>query len=130
MTEAPHLTSDDREELRERLEEEREKLVREYRSNVEREREVDFDQAGDLVDQALKSRGREERFGLTQAERERLILVEEALERMEEGTYGICLESDEPIPLERLRAVPWARYTTRVQERKEERPLEEGIEPS
>lgn len=130
MADASHLTSEHLEELREQLEKERKRLVEEYRSNVAREREVDFDEAGDLVDQALKSRDREERFGLTQAERERLILVEEALERLDAGTYGVCLESDEPIPLERLRAVPWARYTTRIQERKEERPLEEGTEPT
>lgn len=130
MADASHLTSEHLEELREQLEKERKRLVEEYRSNVAREREVDFDEAGDLVDQALKSRDREERFGLTQAERERLILVEEALERLDSGTYGVCLESDEPIPLERLRAVPWARYTTRIQERKEEKPLEEGTEPT
>lgn len=35
--------------------------------------------------------------------------VVEALEKMEQGTYGICEESGEPIPLERLKADPAAR---------------------
>jgi DnaK suppressor protein len=46
-----------------------------------------------------------------------LRLVEEALRRMDDGTYGICLMTGEPIPLDRLRQVPWARYVESVQER-------------
>jgi DnaK suppressor protein len=34
--------------------------------------------------------------------------VQQALERLNAGTYGVCLECGEPIPRERLRAVPEA----------------------
>jgi RNA polymerase-binding transcription factor DksA len=34
--------------------------------------------------------------------------IDEALARLEAGTYGICLASGKPIPKERLRAIPWA----------------------
>ncbi|MBI5644689.1 TraR/DksA C4-type zinc finger protein [Candidatus Kaiserbacteria bacterium] len=37
--------------------------------------------------------------------------VSDALEKMDEGTYGICEVSNEPIPLERLKANPAARTT-------------------
>jgi DnaK suppressor protein len=42
--------------------------------------------------------------------------IEEALKRIEDGTYGVCMESGEPISLKRLDAIPWARYCMRVQE--------------
>ena len=34
--------------------------------------------------------------------------LDAALERLANGTYGVCIESDLPIPKERLEAIPWA----------------------
>ena len=45
-----------------------------------------------------------------------LRLIEEALDRLDSGDYGICLSCEEPIPAKRLRAVSWARYCVRCQE--------------
>jgi DnaK suppressor protein len=45
-----------------------------------------------------------------------LRLVNEALDRLETGDYGICLNCEEPIPAKRLRALPWARYCIPCQE--------------
>ena len=45
-----------------------------------------------------------------------LRLVEEALDRLDNGDYGICLGCDEPIAEKRLRALPWARYCVACQE--------------
>lgn len=45
-----------------------------------------------------------------------LRLVEEALDRVASGDYGICLGCDDPIPEKRLRAIPWARYCIPCQE--------------
>jgi len=42
--------------------------------------------------------------------------VEEALRRIERGTYGICHECEEPISAKRLDAVPWAKYCVTCQE--------------
>ena len=39
--------------------------------------------------------------------------IDAALERMDKGTYGICRVSGQPIPRERLKAIPWA--TERVE---------------
>ena len=41
--------------------------------------------------------------------------VRAALDRIREGTYGTCLECDEPIALKRLTAVPWASFCLRCQ---------------
>jgi len=46
-----------------------------------------------------------------------LRLVDEALDRMDSGDYGICLACEEPIPAKRLRALPWARYCVPCQEK-------------
>jgi DnaK suppressor protein len=45
-----------------------------------------------------------------------LRLVDEALDRLATGDYGICLGCDEPIAEKRLRALPWARYCVACQE--------------
>ena len=42
--------------------------------------------------------------------------VNDALQRLDHGTYGICLECEEPISNKRLDAVPWARYCVACQE--------------
>ena len=45
-----------------------------------------------------------------------LRMVDEALDRLDSGDYGICLACEEPIPAKRLRAIPWARYCIPCQE--------------
>jgi DnaK suppressor protein len=49
-------------------------------------------------------------IGLMDSERKILMEIDEALSRIEDGTYGICQGRGEPIPKERLKAIPWARY--------------------
>ena len=43
-------------------------------------------------------------------------LVTEALKRIDDNTYGICLECEEPISARRLAALPWARYCISCQD--------------
>lgn len=43
--------------------------------------------------------------------------VERALEKIEEGTYGICDITGEEIPLPRLEAIPYANMTVKAQEK-------------
>src|SRR6185437_11793063 len=45
-----------------------------------------------------------------------LRLIQEALDRIEAGDYGICLACEEPIPAKRLQALPWARYCVGCQQ--------------
>ena len=45
-----------------------------------------------------------------------LRLIEEALDRIHSGDYGICLACEEPIPAKRLHALPWARYCVSCQD--------------
>ena len=55
-----------------------------------------------------------------------LRLIEEALDRLDSGDYGICLSCEEPIPAKRLHAVSWARYCVRCQEAGAERDWNEA----
>jgi hypothetical protein len=45
--------------------------------------------------------------------------VEEALKRILNRTYGLCEETGKPLPVERLKAVPWARFAREVEARLE-----------
>ena len=45
-----------------------------------------------------------------------LRLVEEALDRVQSGDFGVCLACEQPIPAKRLHALPWARYCVPCQE--------------
>jgi RNA polymerase-binding transcription factor DksA len=68
---------------------------------------------------------REFLFGRSQEDRHKLLQIEDALQRMDEGTYGLCQWSGEPIPFPRLRFIPWARYSIAVQEKIERGELSE-----
>lgn len=52
----------------------------------------------------------ENTLGLVGSERKLLQEIDDALERIENNTYGICEGGAEPISKARLKAIPWARY--------------------
>jgi DnaK suppressor protein len=54
---------------------------------------------------------------LADQRRSELVAVERAEKRLEEGTYGFSVESGDPIPAQRLEAIPWAERTAEEQER-------------
>ncbi len=58
-------------------------------------------------------------LSLLSHEHNSLYEIEQALQRIELGTYGICEISGKPIPQERLKAIPFARFTVDVQSRLE-----------
>jgi DnaK suppressor protein len=49
-------------------------------------------------------------LGLMDSERKVIHEIDDALQRIEDGSYGICENTDQPIPKARLKAQPWARY--------------------
>jgi len=54
-------------------------------------------------------------------ETESLIQVGAALERIDDGEFGICVDCEEPITAKRLAAVPWAAYCLNCQELHDDR---------
>ena len=57
---------------------------------------------------------------------QQLKLVDEALDRLSAGDYGVCLACDEPIPVKRLQAVPWAKYCVSCQDGIAPAPVEDA----
>lgn len=105
--------------LRARLIQEWERMTQEYRRDLAAAQAIQEEGTEDFEELAEMEVEREDLFAYSEQDRDRLRLVEEALQRMDAGTYGFCLSSGLPIPLERLRALPWARYRADVQERLE-----------
>ncbi len=97
--------------LRERLIDERRKLT-ESLSSLADDLGVRPDcSISDWADAASYSETRRRIAEVAIGTRENLSSVEEALVRMANGTYGVSLQTGEPIPYERLQALPWAETT-------------------
>jgi RNA polymerase-binding transcription factor DksA len=69
--------------------------------------DVQFDEESGEGDTIAVERGRD--LALASKAREMIEEIDHALSKFDLGTYGICEVSDEPIPKERLEAIPWAR---------------------
>jgi len=69
----------------------------------------------DMYDLADDERERQFSILLCNRDREKLELIDEALERIEEGTYGMCEECGSKIAEGRIKAVPFARYCIECQ---------------
>ena len=70
---------------------------------------------GDIIDQAGDERDRELSLLLSGRDKEKLLAINEALEKLKDGTYGICEECGERIGLQRLKVMPLARYDVSCQ---------------
>ncbi len=116
-----HLTKKQLEILRVRLFEVRREILGDVESSKRHSKESGDDGIQDIADMAADTYSRQVLMELGERERERLREVEAAFKRMEDGIYGICEETDEPIPFSRLEAIPYARYTVAAQNEIERR---------
>ena len=103
------------EELRNKLLQERHKYLHsaeEYQAEAQSLLEarepgdVQFDEEGGECDTIAVERERD--IALSKQARSIVVQIDAALERIRIGSYGYCITSGEPIPLARLRAIPWA----------------------
>ena len=102
-------------ELKEELLQVRRGMEEDERQRSEEERDTQLD-SGDMS-QEMFTREMDATIG-EQVER-RLKDVDRALQKIEEGTYGLCDDTGEPIPKGRLEAVPEAIRTVEAQQRYE-----------
>ncbi len=116
-----HLTKKQLRGLEERLYEVRREILGDVEKSKVHTKEIGDDGTQDIADMAADTYSRQVLMDLGERERERLREVEAAFQRIEEGLYGICEESDEPIPYSRLEAIPYARYTVAAQNEIERR---------
>lgn len=103
------------------------KLLNDFRKVLEAKRnelvastgdceEIRIEHAAEEFDRLQQQLNRE--VAIRNLDRESTLLkqVQSALARIEDGSFGVCLRCDEPIPERRLRAVPWAAYCVPCQE--------------
>ena len=83
------------------------------------------DPPSDFEDMAVDSDEIQTEQSLLVNEEALLTEVQQALERIEQGTYGKCIDCGKPIPEKRLEAIPWAARDVQCEERLEQRNLSE-----
>ena len=91
-------------------------------------RERDLEATQDPADMAANAYTKELLISMSANDRKLLQLIDEALERVERGEYGECVNCGEPLTEKRLDAVPWARYCLKCQDLQERGLLNEDEE--
>lgn len=71
----------------------------------------DDNKGGDEGDQTMRALAESEFLSMNERLRKQLVEIESALARIQNGTYGVCEETEEPIEAERLLAIPWTRLS-------------------
>jgi DnaK suppressor protein len=116
----PFMNERQREYFRQKLLAWREDILRESKETLqhlqdENQNHPDFaDRASSETDRAIELRARDR-------QRKLIAKIDEALSRIEDGTYGYCEETGEPISIKRLEARPIATLSIEAQERHERR---------
>ncbi|HEV8629396.1 MAG TPA: TraR/DksA family transcriptional regulator [Thermoanaerobaculia bacterium] len=112
--------------VRRRLTDQRNEILAMYEHDVKAGQEASDEGSDDIVDRANNAYSRELLFSLSDGERHTLLRIEEALQRIEQGVYGVCTNCSNEIRPGRLKAMPWARYCIDCQELAEKGMLEEA----
>jgi len=94
-------------------------LLKEIQGRVKEETEGVKDEGRDTYDLASDERDREINFILNAREREKLLAIDEALQRIKDKTYGLCESCEGEIQLGRLKVLPFTRLCVRCQEENE-----------
>ena len=107
------LSKKSKSQLRKTLENMRQEILDEVRIQIERSRVQDH--MGDLGDYANADMAAEYAHLFGERLRRRLQLIEDALDGIENGYYGLCEECEEPINEKRLQLMPFALFCVRCQ---------------
>jgi DnaK suppressor protein len=112
-----HLSKSDLEELRLALVRERATLQAAVDARQSQGRGIPDDEIedGDVAERVVRQ---DDALQLNSFDATLLADIDRALAKLEAGTYGVSEVSGKPIPLDRLRAVPWARRTLEEEERR------------
>jgi len=116
----PFMNDRQRDYFRQKLIAWREDILKEAKETLqhlqdENQNHPDFaDRASSETDRAIELRARDR-------QRKLIAKIDEALSRIEDGTYGYCEETGEPISIKRLEARPIATLSIEAQERHERR---------
>jgi DnaK suppressor protein len=122
---AVKLTASQVAEFRRQLLDRERHLIGEMRAGRQRANTESFTQiageAGDAGDASVADATRDGANAERERESDELREVQAALERLDSGTYGLCMKCGEPIDPQRLKALPTARYDVRHEAERERR---------
>jgi DnaK suppressor protein len=88
----------------------RAELLREVSESYATCRELGQDGVADIGDMSSNAYNRDVLFNLSETQRQRIRDIDIALERIEQGEYGICMQCGEEIAPRRLEVRPFSRY--------------------
>lgn len=116
----PFMNEKQREYFREKLLNWREDILKEARETLQHLQDENQNHP-DLADRASSETDRAIELRARDRQRKLIAKIDAALQRLEDGTYGYCEETGEPISLKRLEARPIATLSVEAQERHERR---------
>jgi DnaK suppressor protein len=114
-------------QLEEKLREQQHLLERSMLTAVEQGRQTVADATQDVADQAVTSYQKELLFTQGTNGHVQLSQIRSALMRINEGSYGECLQCGNPIGAKRLEALPWTPYCIDCQEKIENGEIENPV---
>ncbi|MGA2363240.1 MAG: TraR/DksA family transcriptional regulator [Candidatus Aminicenantales bacterium] len=117
---AKKMGKKERDDFRKMLLAKKETIVRKLSELTNESKEMETNVAQDVVDKAETSYTKEFLLSLSDADREQLLLIDEALKRLRREEFGVCQLCQQEIGRKRLEAVPWTRYCIDCQEKAEE----------
>jgi DnaK suppressor protein len=97
----------------------REDLVHEIARRSKATTEPGAQDIGDVLDSVSEERTRELDMILTDREKRKLLQIDDALDRIDDGAYGQCEECGVKIPRARLKVLPFAKFCVECQEKNE-----------
>ena len=114
------MNKKERERYRKMLLKKKEEIVDKISETYSESKEVEYGIAQDVVDKAESSYTKEFLLSLSNAERQQLLLIYEALKRIDKKELGICQRCGKNINKKRLDVVPWTPYCIDCQQKEEE----------
>ena len=117
---AKKLNKKERDEFRKLLADKKESIIRKLTDTITESKEMESNVAQDLVDKAETSYTKEFLLSLTDGERTTLLLIDEAIRRLEHGEFGVCQTCGKEIGAKRIVAIPWTPTCIDCQEKAEQ----------
>ena len=114
------MNKKEKQEFRKILAEKKESIVRKLSEVINESKEVETNVAQDVVDKAESSYTKEFLLSLSNGERDQLMLIDEALRRLDKDDFGICQNCGKEIGKKRLSNLPWAAHCIECQQKIEE----------
>ena len=121
MSEKGQLTQKDLKRFKKSLEDSRKAIIENARKTMEEESNFDTDDLPDEIDQASSEYAQSMAFRLLDREKLLLAKINKAIQRITDGTFGLCERCEEPISLKRLEARPVTTLCIRCKEEQEKK---------